>query len=97
MSIQFIGAGFLRTGTTILKSALQTLGFNDIYHFKYFIVNSDKLKYLNELNKDVITGQTAETTVAEDDLVLVTETSASAALKRSSLIANNSWRVFAAR
>lgn len=35
-----------------------------------------------KLNTDVITGQTAETTVADDDLVLVSDTSASAALKK---------------
>lgn len=49
MSIQIIGAGFPRTGTTTLKSALQTLGFNDTYHFKDLIANSDKLKYWQEL------------------------------------------------
>ena len=52
MSIQIIGAGFPRTGTTTLKSALQTLGFNDTYHFKDLIANSDKLKYWQELENN---------------------------------------------
>ena len=31
---------------------------------------------------DAITGQTAETTIADDDLILISDTSASAALKK---------------
>lgn len=49
MSIQIIGAGFPRTGTTTLKSALQTLGYNDTYHFKDLIANPHTLKYWQEL------------------------------------------------
>jgi len=34
------------------------------------------------LTEDIITGQTAETTIADDDLILLSDTSASAALKK---------------
>ena len=37
MSIKIIGAGFPRTGTTTLKKALETLGYNETYHFKDLI------------------------------------------------------------
>lgn len=49
MSIQIIGAGFPRTGTTTLKQALEILGYNQTYHFKDLIANSDKLKHWQEL------------------------------------------------
>jgi hypothetical protein len=49
MSIQIIGAGFPRTGTTTLKQALQILGYNDTYHFKDLIANSEKLRHWQEL------------------------------------------------
>ena len=34
------------------------------------------------LTEDIITGQSAETTIADDDLILLSDTSASAALKK---------------
>jgi hypothetical protein len=49
MSIKIIGAGFPRTGTTTLKKALETLGYNETYHFKDLIANPKKLKYWKEL------------------------------------------------
>ena len=49
MSIQIIGAGFPRTGTTTLKQALQVLGFNDTYHFKDLIAHPKKLLHWKEL------------------------------------------------
>lgn len=52
MSIQVIGAGFPRTGTTTLKQALQILGYNDTYHFKDLIADSKKLKHWQELEKE---------------------------------------------
>lgn len=52
MSIKVIGAGFPRTGTTTLKSALQTLGYNETYHFKDLIAKPDKLKHWEELENN---------------------------------------------
>jgi len=52
MSIKVIGAGFPRTGTTTLKSALQTLGYNETYHFKDLIAKPDKLKHWQELENN---------------------------------------------
>lgn len=49
MSIKVIGAGFPRTGTMTLKKALETLGYNDTYHYRDLIANSKKLKYWQEL------------------------------------------------
>lgn len=49
MSIQIIGAGFPRTGTTTLKQALQILGYNDTYHFKDLIAHPKNLKFWKEL------------------------------------------------
>ena len=49
MSIQIIGAGFPRTGTTTLKQALQVLGYKDTYHFKDLIAHPKKLVHWKEL------------------------------------------------
>ena len=49
MSIKIIGAGFPRTGTTTLKKALETLGYNGTYHFKDLIKTPEKLKHWKEL------------------------------------------------
>ncbi len=51
MSIQIIGAGFPRTGTTTLKHCLETLGYNKTFHMKELIVNPSKLPYWLSLEK----------------------------------------------
>ena len=55
MLIKIIGAGFPRTGTTTLKKALETLGYNKTYHFKDLIANPKKLKYWQELENKGLT------------------------------------------
>lgn len=55
MSLKIIGAGFPRTGTMTLKTALEILGFDKTYHYKDLIANSKKLKYWLEIET---TGQT---------------------------------------
>jgi len=55
MLIKIIGAGFPRTGTTTLKKALETLGYNKTYHFKDLIANPKKLKYWQELENKSLT------------------------------------------
>jgi len=49
MSLQIIGAGFPRTGTTTLKKSLEMLGFAKAYHFKDLIANPNNLKYWEEI------------------------------------------------
>lgn len=51
MSIEIIGAGFPRTGTTTLKKALEILGYDKTYHFKDLVANPDDLKYWKELEE----------------------------------------------
>lgn len=55
MSIKVIGAGFPRTGTSSLKVALQTLGFDECYHMKNLLIDPYKLPLWNELES---TGKT---------------------------------------
>jgi len=55
MAIKIIGAGFPRTGTMTLKTALEILGFNKTYHYKDLIADSKKLRFWLELEN---TGQT---------------------------------------
>lgn len=62
MSLKIIGAGFPRTGTMTLKKALETIGYDQTYHYKDLIANSSKLKYWKELEK---TGQTDFETLFE--------------------------------
>ena len=45
MPIKIIGAGFPRTGTTTLKTALEILGYSKTYHMKELLVNPDMLHY----------------------------------------------------
>ena len=49
MSIQIIGAGFPRTGTTTLKKSLEILGYSKTYHMKELLVNPWYLKYWTRL------------------------------------------------
>lgn len=51
MSIQVIGAGFPRTGTTTLKRSLEQLGFDKTHHMKELIVRPERLHYWKELEK----------------------------------------------
>lgn len=51
MSIEIIGAGFPRTGTTTLKKAIEILGYNKTYHFKDLVANPNDLKYWKELEE----------------------------------------------
>lgn len=39
MTLQLIGAGFGRTGTTSIKAALEMLGFDQCYHMQEVIKN----------------------------------------------------------
>ncbi len=55
MSIQIIGAGFPRTGTTTLKRCLETLGYDKTYHMKELLVNPHNLHYWKQLDE---TGET---------------------------------------
>jgi len=55
MSIQIIGAGFPRTGTMTLKKALETLGYNQTYHFKNLLAKPSDLKYWLELDTNSTT------------------------------------------
>lgn len=50
MSIKIIGAGFPRTGTTTLKTCLETLGFKHVYHMKELLVNPHMLHYWKTLD-----------------------------------------------
>jgi len=49
MSIQIIGAGFPRTGTTTLKIALESLGYAKTYHFKDLMMRPAYVAHWNEL------------------------------------------------
>ncbi len=49
MGIKIIGAGFPRTGTTTLKEALETLGYQKTYHFKDLMMGPDKVRFWEEL------------------------------------------------
>jgi Sulfotransferase domain len=45
MTIKIIGAGFGRTGTLSLKTALEELGFNKCYHMIELFQNPEKVKF----------------------------------------------------
>jgi len=49
MSIKIIGAGFPRTGTMTIKTALQELGFNQTYHWRDLIAKPQKLTLWKQL------------------------------------------------
>lgn len=49
--IKVIGAGLGRTGTTSLKYALETLGYNKCYHMSELLNDHSRLKYWKELQK----------------------------------------------
>ncbi len=49
MSLNVIGAGFPRTGTSSMKVALQILGFDECYHMKNLLIDPYKLPLWNEL------------------------------------------------
>ncbi len=51
MSVQVIGAGFPRTGTTTLKKSLEILGYSKTYHMKELLVNPWYLKYWTSLRE----------------------------------------------
>lgn len=50
MSLKIIGAGWARTGTMSLKTALETLGFAPCYHMIELLVNPKHLYLWNTLN-----------------------------------------------
>ena len=45
MTIKVIGAGFGRTGTLSLKTALEKLGFNKCHHMMEVGMNADQVDY----------------------------------------------------
>lgn len=45
MTLQIIGAGFGRTGTLSLKTALEILGFNKCHHMMEVATNADQVDY----------------------------------------------------
>ena len=45
MALKVIGAGFGRTGTRSLKSALEELGFGKCYHMEEIMKNPSHLKF----------------------------------------------------
>jgi hypothetical protein len=47
MTLEVIGAGFGRTGTLTLKTALETLGFGPCHHMIEVIANPDQLPFWN--------------------------------------------------
>ncbi len=49
MSLQVIGAGFPRTGTTSLKASLEGLGYTKCHHMKELFMEPDTLPYWQEL------------------------------------------------
>ena len=51
MSIKIIGAGFPRTGTTTLKTCLETLGHSKVYHMKELLVNPERLHHWKTLDE----------------------------------------------
>lgn len=55
MSIKVIGAGFGRTGTASLRTALEKLGFNKCYHMHEILVDQSRAKswYKASQGKDV--------------------------------------------
>jgi hypothetical protein len=63
MSIQIIGAGFPRTGTTSLKRSLEMLGISPTYHMKILLTNPDQLHLWKTLEQ---TGTTDWDTLYKD-------------------------------
>ena len=49
MALKVIGAGFGRTGTRSLKTALEELGFDRCYHMEEVLKNPSHLKYWAEI------------------------------------------------
>ena len=45
MSIKVIGAGYGRTGTYSLKTALEVLGYQNCYHFTELVMNPSGVKF----------------------------------------------------
>jgi len=52
MALKVIGAGFGRTGTRSLKTALEELGFGKCYHMEEIMKNPRHLKYWAEIMND---------------------------------------------
>ena len=48
MALKVIGAGFGRTGTLSLKSALEKLGFGPCHHMKEVIEHQDQTKWFHQ-------------------------------------------------
>jgi len=94
--LQAPGSSYTVSGSTITFASNLVTG--DVINFIHILgsvldlgVPSDGTVSGSKLSATAITGQTAETSVADDDLVLLSDTSASAALKKmtvSNLVAN---------
>ena len=49
MALEIIGAGFGRTGTLSLKTALERLGFNKCHHMMEVAINADQTDYWSRI------------------------------------------------
>jgi len=52
MALKIIGAGLGRTGTLSLKNALEKLGYSKCYHMSELMMDTSRLKYWKQLEKE---------------------------------------------